>query len=121
MPTKNMPLEVSMSYTTDTHVNIHIFTNDNLMIILAIYILKCVRYVKVYMHDIFQQESVHVYYRRFNRDLQIPLASYKENAIYKSVLLYANLSTEFKNCISIRSFKNKLKTFMIRRVYYTVN
>lgn len=100
------------------------FIRYNLLTLYSIFIYKCCMYV-FNNKDVFVRNcQMHMYETRNGLDIllsQHNLALYEKGPMYSCGKVYNRLPNFIKHCDTVFSFKNKLKTFLVEKCYYSLD
>lgn len=101
-----------------------LFKKFNILPLASIYILKTLIYVKTNINIFSKNNFNHDYNTRMGDDLLIPihnLTTYEHNPLYIGIKLYNKLPLEIKSIHNINQFKNKLKSLLHEKSYYSIH
>lgn len=102
----------------------NLFKKFNILPLASVYILKTLIYVKININMFSTNNFNHDYNTRGRDNLVIPghnLTTYEQNPLYMGIKLYNKLTPEIKSIDNINLFKNKLKSLLHEKSYYSIH
>lgn len=100
-----------------------LFKNLKLLTFTSVYIFKLCVFVFKNI-DIFKCDTMQHQYETRKNNLMIPthrLTLYKKACLYNGITIFNKIPDNIKNIKSLKHFKNKLKTFLIERNFYSLD
>jgi hypothetical protein len=100
-----------------------LFKELNILTIVSLYILEVISYMRRHHQFVELNSNVHTYNIRRKRDINIQ--SYKTELYKRSVVnmgskLYNKIPDYIKETESYKTFRKKLKSFLLRHAFYSV-
>jgi hypothetical protein len=99
-----------------------LFKELNILTIVSLYILEVISYLRRHHQFVELNSNVHTYNTRRKRDIHIQ--SYKNELYKRSVVnmgskLYNKIPDNIKETESYKTFRKKLKSFLLRHAFYS--
>nr|CAH7766711.1 unnamed protein product [Callosobruchus chinensis] len=108
----------------DTPKNINSFKKFNVLTLPSIVIMELALLIYNNQNDFNRNKDFHDYSTRGREMYTIPLTKYRigrPSPAFLGVKIFNKLGNDMKNIKNQITFKNKLKTFLLERCYYTID
>lgn len=99
------------------------FKNNRILTVPCIYIYKTIVFIHSNKSKFMIRSQIHNYNTRHSHQIctrSHDHAYYERSPIYAGISIYNRLPLEFRNIVSVRVFKNRLKKFLYTHAFYSV-
>lgn len=99
-----------------------VFLSETLLTAPSIYILKCVMFARSHLNLYQTSSSLHNHNTRHGNLLRIPshrTSHFKKSPLYNAIVLYNKLPQTFKQNLSDKVFRVKIKSLLLEKCYYS--
>lgn len=99
------------------------FTDHNILTFPSMYVLECLTYIKSNLKELPTNADNHNHNTRKKSDLSIPfcrLSKSQNSYIPVGIKMFNKLPSSVQNIVDIKSFRVKIKRFLISKAFYSI-